>query len=311
MDLAEPQRVSEPDRYPEKKRLYEQGRVMGGGSSVNVQSANRGLPRDYDCWAKLGASGWGWDDVLPYFKKVESDQDFDGPLHGRDGPLPIRRIFREQWPAFARQISSQLSSRGFADLDDQNGEFGDGMLPPTISNINGRRVSAAMAYPTLAVRRRPNLTIMSRTRADRLLFDGPRATGVRTEAGGAHRDVHGQHIIVTAGALRSPALLMRAGIGSADALRKLNIEVIADRRGVGQNQRDHPPITTAAYLPRQLRLDPELRRPNHAVLRISSGDKAPPSICTSSPPTAPRGTVSASGLGCSCCGATSLPPSVA
>ncbi|MFC7737310.1 MFS transporter [Roseomonas sp. GCM10028921] len=84
------------------ERAYEQGRVMGGGSSINVQAANRGLPRDYDEWASLGATGWGWEDVLPYFRRLERDLDCDGPLHGREGPLPIRRILPPGWPPLRR-----------------------------------------------------------------------------------------------------------------------------------------------------------------------------------------------------------------
>lgn len=112
-------------------RVYEQGRVMGGGSSVNVQSANRGLPRDYDGWAANGASGWGWQDVLPYFRKLERDVDFpDGELHGKEGPVPIRRIMPADWPPFCNAFASGLRKNGVAPLHDQNAEFGDGFFPP-------------------------------------------------------------------------------------------------------------------------------------------------------------------------------------
>ena len=106
-------------------RGYEQGRVMGGGSSINVQSANRGLPRDYDEWRDLGARGWGWADVLPYFLKLETDLDFDGPLHGRSGPIPIRRIAREAMPQFGKAVGEALSATGLPFRKDQNAEFED------------------------------------------------------------------------------------------------------------------------------------------------------------------------------------------
>ena len=108
---------------------------MGGGSSINVQSANRGLPRDYDEWAANGAPGWAWNDVLPYFRKLERDVNFPrGELHGGDGPVPIRRIMPEDWPPFCHAFADGLRANGFATLQDQNAEFGDGLFPGAFSN---------------------------------------------------------------------------------------------------------------------------------------------------------------------------------
>ncbi|OAF10755.1 glucose-methanol-choline oxidoreductase [Bradyrhizobium centrolobii] len=252
-------------------RAYEQGRVMGGGSSINVQSANRGLPRDYDEWRDLGARGWGWADVLPYFRKLETDLDFEGPLHGRSGPIPIRRIAREAMPAFGKAVGEALSATGLPFRQDQNAEFEDGIFPPAFSNRNDRRVSTAAGYLDTATRRRPNLTIWAESEVVQLQLEGRRATGVVVSRSGQKLTVGAGRVILTAGALQSPAILMRAGIGPAEALRALGITVAIDLPGVGSNLRDHPALTFCQYLPPRLRLPLSRRRPNFAALRFSSG----------------------------------------
>jgi 5-(hydroxymethyl)furfural/furfural oxidase len=253
-------------------RIYEQARVMGGGSSINVQAANRGLPRDYEEWVNAGASGWGWSDVLPYFRRLERDMDFDGPLHGRQGPMPIRRIFREAWPAFPRAIGERFRAGGFRDLQDQNGEFDDGILPPTISNAYDRRVSAAIAYLGPATRNRNNLEILADTTVETILMDGNVARGVAVRRNNGERTEIACHtLVLAAGALQSPALLMRTGIGPADHLQALGIPVIADRPGVGANLQDHPSLTFCQFLPKALRLPRTMRRVSLISLRCSSG----------------------------------------
>lgn len=252
-------------------RAYEQGRVMGGGSSINVQAANRGLPRDYDEWRDLGAKGWGWDDVLPYFRKLETDLDFNGPLHGGDGPVPIRRIARGNWPAFGKAVGAAFSTTGAPFRDDQNAEFEDGIYPPAFSNRDDRRASTASVYLDAVTRRRPNLTIWSGSRVDDLVLQGRRATGVRVVRDGQHVAIDAGRVIVTAGALQSPAILMRAGLGPASSLRELGIDVKVDLPGIGANLRDHPALTFCQFLPRNLRLPLSYRRASFVALRYSSG----------------------------------------
>jgi 5-(hydroxymethyl)furfural/furfural oxidase len=251
-------------------RAYEQGRVLGGGSSINVQSANRGLPRDYDEWRDLGAKGWGWDDVLPYFRKLESDLDFDGPLHGRDGPIPIRRVAKPNWPPFGTAVGEAFAASGIPYRQDQNAEFEDGIFPPAFSNRNDRRVSAASAYLDQATRRRSNLTIWTGTQVEALVMEGRRADGVRVVRDGESVLVRARRVIVTAGAILTPAILMRAGVGPAAALRALGIDVVIDRAGVGDNLRDHPALTFCQFLPRSLRLPIAQRRASFLALRYSS-----------------------------------------
>ena len=252
-------------------RPYEQGRVIGGGSSINVQSANRGLPRDYDEWRDLGARGWGWNDVLPYFRKLETDLDFGGEQHGSDGPIPIRRILQPDWPSFGQAVAEAFATASLPFRADQNADFADGIFPPAFSNRNDRRVSAAMAYLDAATRRRANLAIWSDSRVHALVMDGPRAAAVRGTRGGVPFVVKAQRVVVTAGAIHSPAVLMRSGIGPAALLQRLGVAVAVERRGVGGNLRDHPSLTFCQYLPRRLRLPMRHRRANFVAVRYSSG----------------------------------------
>jgi 5-(hydroxymethyl)furfural/furfural oxidase len=137
--------------------------------------AFRGQPADYDRWPDAGALGWGWQSVLPYFKKLERDLDFAGPLHGTDGPIPIRRIHPGEWAPFADAVGGALQRRGFSLIEDHNAEFGDGLSSLPMANLPQQRVSASMAYLPISVRQRPNLTIRSNTRVERLVIENGRA----------------------------------------------------------------------------------------------------------------------------------------
>lgn len=252
-------------------RAYEQARVMGGGSSINVQAANRGLPRDYDTWAALGAKGWDWSGVLPYFRRLERDLDCNGPLHGAEGPIPIRRIKPQDFPPYAVAVTQALSASGLSMRLDQNGDFDDGLFPPAFSNEHDRRVSSAMGYLDAGVRARHNLEIRANARVVGLRFEGRRVVGVELERAGAREVVRAGRVSLTAGALQSPALLMRAGIGEGRALAALGIDVVADRPGVGRHLHDHPALTLCQYLPRALRLPSSYRRASFVAMRYSSG----------------------------------------
>ncbi|MEX3763516.1 GMC family oxidoreductase [Paraburkholderia phenoliruptrix] len=254
-------------------RVYEQGRVMGGGSSINVQSANRGLPRDYDEWAANGAEGWSWRDVLPYFRKLERDVNFPGgPLHGSDGPVPIRRIMPRDWPAFCHAFAKGLRANGFAELQDQNGEFGDGFFPGAFSNIDDKRVSTAIAYLDEATRKRANLNIYSNLRVERIVMEGATARGVVAIASNGERVAFGAgEVVLSAGALQSPAMLMRAGIGDARPLAAMGIPCTVDLPGVGRNLQDHPSLTFCHFLEPRFRMPLARRRASMMAARMSSG----------------------------------------
>ncbi|MGH7060418.1 MAG: GMC family oxidoreductase, partial [Stellaceae bacterium] len=252
-------------------RKYEQARVMGGGSSINGQLANRGAPSDYDEWAARGAAGWNWSAVLPYFKKVERDMDFDGPWHGKDGRIPVRRILPENWCGHAKAAAQAFKEAGYDFIEDQNGEYQDGYFPITISNLNDRRVSAAIGYLDNGTRQRPNLTISAETQVKELLFEGTRCVGVRALVKGQKQEFRGSEVIVSSGAIHSPAHLLRAGIGPAGPLRDLGIEVRANLAGVGQRLMDHPSVSVSSFMKPEARLNGRTRRHILLALRYSSG----------------------------------------
>jgi 5-(hydroxymethyl)furfural/furfural oxidase len=259
-------------------RTYEQARVLGGGSSINGQLANRGAPTDYDEWHARGATGWNWDSVLPFFKKVERDMDFDGPWHGNEGRIPVRRIFPDLWPEHAKAAGETFKAAGYDFLIDQNAEFRDGYFPITISNVYERRVSAAIGYLDPGTRMRENLTISTDTQVSTLLFDGLRCVGVKARVGGRETEFRGREIILCSGAIHSPAHLLRAGIGPAGHLRDLGIEVRANAPGVGQRLQDHPAVAVAAFIKPFARIvNDYTRRHIYLALRYSSNlDGIPP-----------------------------------
>jgi 5-(hydroxymethyl)furfural/furfural oxidase len=257
-------------------RFYEQARIIGGGSSINAMVALRGVPDDYDAWARDGAAGWAWHDVLPYFRRLERDLDFHGPLHGDDGPIPIRRHQREDWPPFVRAVAAAAAERGLQPVDDMNGAPADGIARVPMSNTAAGRVSTAMAYLDRTARARPNLAIVDGAQAVRITFEGGRATGVVARRGARDEQIRAREIIVAAGALQSPALLLRSGIGPGPALQRLAIPVQADLPGVGMNLHDHPVVAVAALLRPSARQPDSLRAAINMGLRLSSGEPGSP-----------------------------------
>lgn len=218
---------------------FSQGRVVGGGSSVMGMVAYRGTPDDYAEWQAQGAAGWGWSDVLPYYCKLESDWDFDGPSHGRDGPVPIRRTKADDWAPLAKAVHAFAEQRRIPFVADMNADFRDGYGGVPMSNWPQKRASAAFCYLDADVRRRANLHIVANATVTGVLFDGRRATGVKAMIGGERKWFHGRTIVIALGGIHSPAFLMRSGLGPAAALRDLDIEVRADLPGVGANLSNH------------------------------------------------------------------------
>ena len=259
----------EADRPPLRK--YEQARVLGGGSSINGQLANRGAPSDYDEWEARGAAGWSWNDVLPFFRKVERDLDFDGPLHGKDGRIPVRRIPQAHWSRHSHAVAEACKLAGHSFLPDQNGEFADGYFPVTHSNQEEQRVSAAMGYLDRETRKRANLTISTNTQVSELLFEGTRCVGVRARIDGREQEFRGREVILSCGAIHSPAHLLRAGIGPVGHLKAMGIPVVAGLEGVGQRLMDHPSISLSSFIRRGARMNGHTRRHVQVGLRYSSG----------------------------------------
>jgi 5-(hydroxymethyl)furfural/furfural oxidase len=263
---------NDPDAAPPPLRKYEQARVLGGGSSINGQMANRGAPTDYDEWEARGAAGWNWDSVLPYFRKVERDLDVDDAWHGKDGRIAVTRIPPERWPGHSRAAAEAFRLAGFQYLPDQNGRFEDGYFPVTVSIDGTKRVSAAAGYLDAQVRARANLTISTDTQVSRLLFEGRRCIGVVAVVDGQEREFRGREVILSAGAIHSPAILLRNGIGPVGHLREMAIEVRSALPGVGQRLMDHPSISLSSFIRRGARLGSRHSR-RHILLglRYSSG----------------------------------------
>ena len=221
---------------------WPRGKVLGGSSSINAMCYIRGVAGDYDDWAAQGANGWHWDNVLPYFRKSEANSRGADAFHGGDGPLgvadhrytnPLSQVFIDA----GQQI-------GLAHNRDFNGAVQDGVGFYQVTQRDGARCSAAVAYlnPT---RQRPNLTVHTGAQVSRITFDGHRANGVTYVMGGkACHQAAAREVIVSGGAINSPQLLMLSGIGPADELRRLGIDVVADRAGVGANLQDHLDICT-------------------------------------------------------------------
>ena len=203
-----------PDTRP--RRVYNQGRVIGGTSSINGMASLRGLPSDYEHWAASGARGWDWQGVLPYFKKLETDTDFDGPLHGKDGPIRLQRYSADRWPGFARGVIDAVEKHGWRDRKDQNADFADGYASVAYCHTDTKRMGAAWCYLTEDVRRRPNLAIMGETDVENILFDGTRAIGVRARRAGRPIELRAREVIVSCrrAALAGAAVAIRRRAGA-------------------------------------------------------------------------------------------------
>lgn len=269
---TQPKRHNDPSFSP-PKRSYEQARIMGGGSSINGQLFNRGAPTDFDGWRDMGVEGWGWHDVLPFFKKAERDLDFpESEWHGDSGRITVRRLFEEQWAGHSHAVKKGLAAAGYNYIEDQNGEFRDGFFPLTISNALDRRVSAAIGYLDPPTRRRENLRIMAETRVGEILFEGKRASGVMasTKGGGMERHSAAKEVIICSGSLHSPAHLMRAGIGPEGHLREMGVAIRHALPGVGQNLQDHPSVSLSSYLKKEDRIHRDDVRHMHIGWRFSS-----------------------------------------
>lgn len=216
---------------------WPRGKVLGGSSSINGLLYVRGQPEDYDHWRQLGNVGWGWDDVLPLFKRSESYGNGDAVFRGRDGPLSVsdsavQREIVDRW------VEAAVNA-GYPANPDYNGATQEGVGHFQLTLRNGRRCSAAVAYLRPAMRR-PSLSVLTECPVEALDLDGRRVTGVKVRHKGRPMTVRaGREVILAAGTVASPQVLMVSGIGAADEIRALGIKVVADLPGVGKNLQDH------------------------------------------------------------------------
>ena len=221
-----------------REMLYPQGRVLGGGGSINAQVFTRGCPQDYDRWAaEEGCPGWSFEDVRPYFRKSEDNDIFADDYHGVGGPLGASNLISPH--PLTKSFVQACQEAGIPYNADFNGAKQDGCGIYQTTTRNGRRCSAAVGYLNPA-RGRPNLTIKTDCMVTRIVVEGGRATGVSYLRNGEVETAHAGHeVIVAAGAIGSPKLLMLSGIGPASELRGLGIDVVHDAPGVGRNLQDH------------------------------------------------------------------------
>ncbi|HZD90616.1 MAG TPA: choline dehydrogenase [Pseudolabrys sp.] len=230
---------TEPEPSMAGRQVYwPRGRVLGGSSSINGLIVIRGQKEDYDRWQTQGCPGWAWSDVLPYFIKLESNAEFGGDqLHGTSGPLPVSSISRKH-PLIEAFIAA-AEANGVPRTKDFNGRSQEGAGYFQLTTRNGWRMSAAAAYLKPA-EKRSNLEIFTDTQVLRVLFDGRRAVGVVCRTAEGTRTIRARRgVVLSAGAIQSPQLLMLSGIGPGKHLHEMGVPVLIDRPAVGQNLQDH------------------------------------------------------------------------
>lgn len=216
---------------------WPRGKTLGGSSSINGLLYVRGQPQDYDSWRQMGNTGWGWDDVLPLFKRSESWEDGDSALRGGQGPLSVTKS-RKSWKIVDAWVKA-AEAEGFPFNPDYNGQIQDGVGYFQLTARNGLRCSAAKAY-LKPISRRKNLKIFTNFLVENLLFDGKRAVGLAGTRHGKNVSIRARkEVILCAGAIGSPQILMLSGIGPAEHLAENGIDVVHSSNGVGKNLQDH------------------------------------------------------------------------
>jgi choline dehydrogenase len=215
-----------------------QGKVVGGGSAINGQAMQRGFPEDFDAWAALGNDEWSYAKVLPYFRKSEHDLDLQDEFHGTDGPMPVRRRQSGPWPAIQKAFRDACVQAGFGTTEDTNGRHPSGIGVSPSNNLDGRRMGAAITH-LQPMRHHLNLTVRGGVFVRRIVIKDFKAVGVEAESGGKVFTVEADRVVLSAGAIKSPQLLMLSGIGPKDQLQAFDIPVVQELPGVGQHLWNH------------------------------------------------------------------------
>ncbi|MDJ1135670.1 GMC family oxidoreductase [Streptomyces iconiensis] len=251
--------VSEPGALGRSVALT-RGKLVGGSSAINSAIALRGQPADYDAWAAYGGDGWSFAEFLPSLRQVERDMDRADAYHGTQGPVPVRRHGADELNAHQRAFEAACLAEGHPRVADHNAPGALGVGPVPVNRVDDVRQSTALTYLARA-RGRANLHVRAGVHVDRVVFEGGKAVGLRlADAGGTL--VRARRTVLAAGAYGSPAVLMRSGIGPAEDLAALGIDVLADLPGVGQGLREHPTVTL------QFPVDVPLPPPTAPVLQV-------------------------------------------
>ncbi len=249
----------------QEPKFYWRGRALGGSSSVNAQIAIRGVPAAFDAWAEAGCEGWSAADVIPLFDVIEDD-----PGKGLNGPLPVWRMPMERWGAVDRALREAALSLGHPEKRDLNAPDGEGVSCNPINLRDGARVTTNDAYLEPA-RSRPNLEIRGGVLVDRVIVANGRAVGVHVRLDGAWQALRGREIVLCAGAVHSPAILLRSGIGPAAELRAHGIGVVRDLPDVGRHFMDHPILRATLHLRDEYRAQGNDARHTNCCVTYSSG----------------------------------------
>jgi choline dehydrogenase len=215
-----------------------QGKVVGGGSSINGQAMQRGFPEDFDAWAALGNEEWSYAKVLPYFRKSEHDLDIRDDCHGTEGPMPVRRRQSGPWPAIQKAFHAACVQAGFGTTADTNGPNPAGVGVSPSNNLDGMRMSVAITH-LQPMRHCLNLTVRGGVFVRKIVIKDFQAVGVEAESGGEVFTVEADRVVLSAGAIKSPQLLMLSGIGPKDHLQHFGIPTVHHLPGVGQNLWNH------------------------------------------------------------------------
>ncbi|HMC43831.1 MAG TPA: GMC family oxidoreductase N-terminal domain-containing protein, partial [Caballeronia sp.] len=222
-----------------RKGYQPRGKALGGSSAINAMVYARGHRSDYDHWASLGNEGWSYEDVLPYFLRSEHNERITNEWHGRDGPLWVSDL-RTDNPFHARYLEAARQT-GLPVTDDFNGAEQEGVGIYQVTQKNGERWSAARAYLLPHMTKRKNLSVETYAHVQRIIFEGTRAVGVEVTVGDGTRIIRARReVILAAGALQTPQLLMLSGVGDTQELGRLGIPVVQHLPGVGKNLQDHP-----------------------------------------------------------------------
>jgi choline dehydrogenase len=253
---------------PGREISYPRGKVVGGCSAINATIALRGSPQDFDGWVEAGNSEWSFEKVLPFYRKLENDQDFGGDFHGGNGPILIERTPKEAWQPLGHAFFDGCRAAGFAEVTDHNDPGSTGVGPTPRNRHERVRISTAIGYLD-PVRHRLNFTIRSGANVHRVLVENNRAVGVEAKCGGVVQRIHGRRVTLSAGAINSPAVLMRSGIGPRLDLEALGIKCLVNLPGVGKNLIDHPMVFILAKPVQGVTHEPYVATP--IIVRYSAG----------------------------------------
>ena len=244
------------------------GKIIGGSSSTNAQGFIRGIPEDFAEWVLLGNDTWTYDNVLKYYKKLETDLDIKDEFHGSTGPIIARRFKKSEWTNISQDFYNSCISLGFTDSIDINNPESTGVGALPFNNPDRIRWSTSIGYLN-DIRDRKNLTILSNCHAKKILFKDSVAIGAECEIEGTDYIFESKNVILSAGAICSPQLLMLSGIGPSDHLANFGIETLYNSPSVGKNLRDHPRIPLVWNSINEIELQKN-QSPMQVVLRYTS-----------------------------------------